>query len=88
MNMKCWYTHWLTRSMQAVPMDKQIAITDSPSFVVSPLNSSMALALRIPASTEVLKPLEAASAILFQADASQAVLKYNVPDCKNALEFF
>ncbi|KAM6177196.1 guanine nucleotide-binding protein-like 3 isoform 2-T2 [Erethizon dorsatum] len=78
----------LTRSMQAVPLDKQITIIDSPSFIVSPLNSSTALALRSPASIEVVKPLEAASAILSQADARQVVLKYNVPDYKNSLEFF
>ncbi|XP_063113312.1 guanine nucleotide-binding protein-like 3 isoform X2 [Cavia porcellus] len=78
----------LTRSMQAVPLDKQITIIDSPSFIVSPLNSSAALALRSPASIEVVKPLEAASAILSQADARQVVLKYNVPGYENALEFF
>ncbi|XP_005376967.1 PREDICTED: guanine nucleotide-binding protein-like 3 [Chinchilla lanigera] len=78
----------LTRNMQAVPLDKQITIIDSPSFIVSPLNSSTALALRSPASIEVVKPLEAASAILSQADARQVVLKYNVPDYKNSLEFF
>ncbi|XP_004642889.1 guanine nucleotide-binding protein-like 3 [Octodon degus] len=61
----------LTRSMQAVPLDKQITILDSPSFIVSPLNSPTALALRSPASIEVVKPLEAASAILSQADARQ-----------------
>ncbi|XP_023571498.1 guanine nucleotide-binding protein-like 3 [Octodon degus] len=78
----------LTRSMQAVPLDKQITILDSPSFIVSPLNSPTALALRSPASIEVVKPLEAASAILSQADARQVILKYNVPDYKNSLEFF
>lgn len=59
------------RSMQVVPLDKQITIIDSPSFIVSPLNSSSALALRSPASIEVVKPMEAASAILSQADARQ-----------------
>lgn len=78
----------LTRSMQVVPLDKQITVIDSPSFIVSPLNSSTALALRSPASIEVVKPLEAASAILSQADGRQVVLKYNVPDYKNSLEFF
>ncbi|XP_012920852.1 guanine nucleotide-binding protein-like 3 isoform X1 [Heterocephalus glaber] len=78
----------LTRSMQVVPLDKQITIIDSPCFIVSPLNSSTALALRSPASIEVVKPLEAASAILSQADARQVVLKYNVPNYKNSLEFF
>ncbi|XP_062971493.1 guanine nucleotide-binding protein-like 3 isoform X2 [Cynocephalus volans] len=78
----------LTRSMQVVPLDKQITIIDSPSFIVSPLNSSTALALRSPASIEVVKPMEAASAILSQADARQIVLKYTVPDYKNSLEFF
>ncbi|EHB07808.1 Guanine nucleotide-binding protein-like 3 [Heterocephalus glaber] len=78
----------LTRSMQVVPLDKQITIIDSPCFIVLPLNSSIALALRSPASIEVAKPLEAASAILSQVDARQVVLKYNVPDYKNSLEFF
>lgn len=57
--------------MQVVPLDKQITIIDGPSFIVSPLNSPTALALRSPASIEVLKPVEAASAILSQADARQ-----------------
>ncbi|XP_014648399.1 PREDICTED: guanine nucleotide-binding protein-like 3 isoform X1 [Ceratotherium simum simum] len=78
----------LTRSMQVVPLDKQITIIDSPGFIVSPLNSATALALRSPASIEVIKPVEAASAILSQADARQVVLKFTVPDFKNSLEFF
>ncbi|KAJ8788044.1 hypothetical protein J1605_022605 [Eschrichtius robustus] len=61
----------LTRYMQVVPLDKQITIIDSPSFIVSPLNSAIALALRSPASIEVVKPMEAASAILSHADARQ-----------------
>lgn len=60
-----------SRCMQVVPLDKQITIIDSPCFIVSPLNSAPALALRSPASFEVVKPLEAASAILSQADAQQ-----------------
>ncbi|XP_008511334.1 guanine nucleotide-binding protein-like 3 isoform X2 [Equus przewalskii] len=78
----------LTRSMQVVPLDKQITIIDSPSFIVSPLNSATALALRSPASIEVIKPVEAASVILSQADSRQVVLKFTVPDFKNSLEFF
>ncbi|KAF6099405.1 G protein nucleolar 3 [Phyllostomus discolor] len=78
----------LTRSMQVVPLDKRITIIDSPSFIVSPLNSPTTLALRSPASIEVLKPVEAASAILSQADTRQVVLKFTVPDFKNSLEFF
>uniref|UniRef100_A0A452V615 Guanine nucleotide-binding protein-like 3 n=1 Tax=Ursus maritimus TaxID=29073 RepID=A0A452V615_URSMA len=78
----------LTRCMQVVPLDKQITVLDSPSFIVSPLNSASALALRSPASMEVVKPVEAASAILSQADARQVVLKFTVPDFKNPLEFF
>ncbi|XP_049572015.1 guanine nucleotide-binding protein-like 3 isoform X1 [Orcinus orca] len=76
------------RYMQVVPLDKQITIIDSPSFIVSPLNSAIALALRSPASIEVVKPMEAASAILSHADARQVVLKFTVPDFKNSLEFF
>lgn len=57
--------------MQVVPLDKQITVLDSPSFIVSPLNSASTLALRSPASIEVVKPVEAASAILSQADARQ-----------------
>ncbi|KAK2098406.1 Guanine nucleotide-binding protein-like 3 [Saguinus oedipus] len=78
----------LTRSMPVVPLDKQITIIDSPGFIVSPLNSSSALALRSPASIEVVKPMEAASAILSQADARQVVLKYTIPGYRNSLEFF
>ncbi|CAI9159616.1 unnamed protein product [Rangifer tarandus platyrhynchus] len=78
----------LTRCMQVVPLDKQITIIDSPCFIVSPLNSAPALALRSPASFEVVKPLEAASAILSQADAQQVVLKFTVPVFTNSLEFF
>uniref|UniRef100_A0A8C3WZM5 Guanine nucleotide-binding protein-like 3 n=1 Tax=Catagonus wagneri TaxID=51154 RepID=A0A8C3WZM5_9CETA len=78
----------LTRCMQLVPLDKQITLIDSPSFIVSPLNSASALALRSPASIEVIKPMEAASAILSHADARQVVLKFTVPDFKNSLEFF
>ncbi|XP_010983523.1 guanine nucleotide-binding protein-like 3 [Camelus dromedarius] len=78
----------LTRCMQVIPLDKQITIIDSPSFIVSPLNSAPALALRSPASIEVVKPVEAASAILSHADSRQVVLKFTVPDFKNSLEFF
>ncbi|KAM5315428.1 guanine nucleotide-binding protein-like 3 isoform 2-T2 [Glossophaga mutica] len=78
----------LTRNMQVVSLDKQITIIDSPSFIVSPFNSPTTLALRSPASIEVLKPVEAASAILSQADTRQVVLKFTVPDFKNSLEFF
>ncbi|XP_023581891.1 guanine nucleotide-binding protein-like 3 [Trichechus manatus latirostris] len=78
----------LTRNMQVVPLDKQITIIDSPSIIVSPLNSATALAMRSPASIEVVKPVEAASAILSQADARQVVLKFTVPEYKNPLEFF
>ncbi|XP_007116667.2 guanine nucleotide-binding protein-like 3 isoform X1 [Physeter macrocephalus] len=78
----------LTRYMQVVPLDKRITIIDSPSFIVSPLNSAIALALRSPASIEVVKPMEAASTILSHADARQVVLKFTVPDFKNSLEFF
>ncbi|KAM5280076.1 guanine nucleotide-binding protein-like 3 [Ctenodactylus gundi] len=78
----------LTRNMQVVPLDKQITIIDSPCFIVSPHNSSAAIALRSPMSIEAVKPVDAASAILSQADARQVVLKYTVPDYKNSLEFF
>ncbi|XP_007950281.2 guanine nucleotide-binding protein-like 3 [Orycteropus afer afer] len=78
----------LTRNMQVVPLEKQMTIIDSPSFIVSPLNSATALAMRSPASIEVVKPMEAASAILSQADARQVVLKFTVPHYKNPLEFF
>ncbi|XP_075403613.1 guanine nucleotide-binding protein-like 3 isoform X2 [Tenrec ecaudatus] len=78
----------LTRNMQAVPLDKQITLLDSPSFIVSPMNPAAALAMRSPASIEVLKPVEAASAILGQADARQVVLKYTVPEYTSPLEFF
>uniref|UniRef100_A0ABI8ACV6 Guanine nucleotide-binding protein-like 3 n=1 Tax=Felis catus TaxID=9685 RepID=A0ABI8ACV6_FELCA len=78
----------LTRCMQVVTLDKQITVIDSPSCIVSPLNSASTLALRSPASIEMVKPVEAASAILSQADARQVVLKFTVPDFKNPLEFF
>lgn len=78
----------LTRSMQIVPLNKQITVLDSPCFIISPCNSSTALALRSPASIEVLRPLEAASAILSQADSQQVVLKYTVPGYKDSLDFF
>ncbi|XP_045435041.1 guanine nucleotide-binding protein-like 3 isoform X2 [Pipistrellus kuhlii] len=78
----------LTRSMQVVPLDKQITIIDSPSLIVSPVNSPATLALRSPASIEELRPVEAASAILSQADTRQVVLKFTVPDFKSPSEFF
>ncbi|KAM8758715.1 guanine nucleotide-binding protein-like 3 [Rhynchonycteris naso] len=78
----------LTRNIQVVPLDKKITIIDSPSVIVSPLNSPTALALRTPASIEVLKPVEAASAILSQADTRQVILKFTVPNFENSLEFF
>ncbi|XP_050997420.1 guanine nucleotide-binding protein-like 3 [Acomys russatus] len=78
----------LTRSMQVVPLGKQITVIDSPCFIISPSNSSTALALRSPASIEELRPLEAASAILSQADSQQVVLKYTVPGYKDSLDFF
>ncbi|KAM6169921.1 guanine nucleotide-binding protein-like 3 [Rhynchocyon petersi] len=78
----------LTRKMQAVPLDKEMTIIDSPCFIASPLNSAAALAMRSPMSIEELKPVEAATAILSQADSRQVVLKFNIPDYKSPLEFF
>ncbi|KAI5174461.1 guanine nucleotide-binding protein-like 3 isoform X1 [Manis pentadactyla] len=78
----------LTRSVQVVPLDKQITVLDSPGFIVSPANSATALALRSPASIEAVKAVEAASAVLSQADTRQVVLRFTVPDFKNSLEFF
>ncbi|MEJ1276625.1 guanine nucleotide binding protein-like 3 (nucleolar) [Cricetulus griseus] len=75
----------LTRSMQIVPLDKQITVIDSPCFIISPCNSSAALALRSPVSIEVLRPLEAASAILSQADSQQAESS-GVPPVEDARE--
>ncbi|XP_040850543.1 guanine nucleotide-binding protein-like 3 isoform X1 [Ochotona curzoniae] len=77
----------LTRIMQAVPLDKHMTVIDSPSLIVSPLNSPAALALRTPASIETVKHMEAADAILAQTDTRQVVLRYTVPDYKTSLEF-
>ncbi|KYO35912.1 guanine nucleotide-binding protein-like 3 [Alligator mississippiensis] len=78
----------VTKCMQTVHIDKEIIILDSPSIVVSPSNSTLALALRsLTAVEESRNLLDAVNAVLKHCSKQHVMLCYNIPDFRNSLEF-
>nr|XP_056712641.1 guanine nucleotide-binding protein-like 3 [Euleptes europaea] len=79
----------LTRCMQIVHIDKQIKMLDSPSIIVAPSSSPLTLALRS-TTTDVDSGnvLDSAAAILKPCSKQQIMMRYNISDYRNPLEFF
>lgn len=77
----------LTKSMQIVHIDKQIRMLDSPSIIVSPSNSAVALALRSTVNFRPENAVDSVDIILKHCTKTQIILHYNIPNYKNSLEF-
>ncbi|NWI70338.1 GNL3 protein, partial [Todus mexicanus] len=83
-------TRGVTKSMQIVHVDKQTKMLDSPSIIADPSNSALALALRSIINTEEpgsADVFEAADAIINNCNKQQVILRYCIPDFRNAEEF-
>ncbi|XP_062977239.1 guanine nucleotide-binding protein-like 3 [Elgaria multicarinata webbii] len=78
----------LTKSIQAVHIDKHIKMLDSPCIVAAPCCSPVALALRS-SHTDVaaINLVDSVDAILKHCSKQQIMLNYNIPDYRNTLEF-
>uniref|UniRef100_A0A8D0G9A1 Guanine nucleotide-binding protein-like 3 n=1 Tax=Sphenodon punctatus TaxID=8508 RepID=A0A8D0G9A1_SPHPU len=76
----------ITKCMQIVHIDKQIRMLDSPSIIASPSNSALVLALRSTMDTE-LRNVDAVNALLKHCNKQQMIMRYNIPDFRNSLEF-
>ncbi|XP_066473245.1 guanine nucleotide-binding protein-like 3 isoform X2 [Tiliqua scincoides] len=77
----------LTKSMQVVHIDKQIKMLDSPSIIVSPSSSAVALALRSTMNFRPENAVDSVDIILTHFSKPQIILHYNIPDYRNSLEF-
>lgn len=82
-------TRGITKVVQEVHIDKQIKMLDSPGLIALPSNPKSVLALRSTTDVEKLENVvEAASAILSCCNKQHIMLRYNVPNFRNCLEFF
>uniref|UniRef100_A0A8C8RIR4 G protein nucleolar 3 n=1 Tax=Pelusios castaneus TaxID=367368 RepID=A0A8C8RIR4_9SAUR len=78
----------ITKCMQAIHIDKQIRMLDSPSIIAAPSNSALALALRSTTDIEDSgKLVDAVNAIVKHCSKQQIMLYYNLPDFRNSVEF-
>ncbi|XP_013924563.1 PREDICTED: guanine nucleotide-binding protein-like 3 [Thamnophis sirtalis] len=75
----------LTKSVQAVHIDKRIKMLDSPCILAAPSCSTLALALRSITYAENL--VDSVDAVLKHCRKQQIMLHYNIPDYRNSLEF-
>ncbi|XP_043934813.1 guanine nucleotide-binding protein-like 3 [Protopterus annectens] len=79
----------ITKLVQEVHIDKQIKMLDSPGIIALPSNPKSVFALRNTTDVEKLdNVIEAASAILNCCNKQHIMLRYNVPNFRNSLEFF
>uniref|UniRef100_A0A8C9F5L0 Guanine nucleotide-binding protein-like 3 n=1 Tax=Pavo cristatus TaxID=9049 RepID=A0A8C9F5L0_PAVCR len=79
----------VTKSMQAVRIDKQMKILDSPSIVADPTSSAVTLALRSIIHTGELcsvNVVKAVDAILNHCNKQQVMMFYSIPDFQNTEE--
>ncbi|XP_040537615.1 guanine nucleotide-binding protein-like 3 isoform X1 [Gallus gallus] len=79
----------VTKSMQAVRIDKQMKILDSPSIVADPTNSAVTLALRSIIHTGEscsVNMVKAVDAVLNHCNKQQVMMFYSIPDFKNTEE--
>ncbi|XP_075039196.1 guanine nucleotide-binding protein-like 3 [Mixophyes fleayi] len=76
-----------TRFQQDVNIDQQIKMIDSPSLVVSPNNPPVTILMRsvFPRGDDDL--LAAVKIVLKSCNKQQIMLKYNIADFRNSLEF-
>ncbi|NXR52617.1 GNL3 protein, partial [Hippolais icterina] len=80
----------VTKSMQAVHLDKQTKMLDSPSIIADPSNSVLALALRSiidPEGSDSADVLEGVKAIINHCSKQQVMMHYNIPDFRDPEEF-
>ncbi|NXO67357.1 GNL3 protein, partial [Phainopepla nitens] len=80
----------VTKSMQAVHLDKQTKMLDSPSIIADPSNSALALALRSiidPEGSDSAEVLEGVNAIINHCSKQQVMMHYNIPDFRDPEEF-
>ncbi|NXA45264.1 GNL3 protein, partial [Nothocercus julius] len=80
----------VTKSMQVVPVDKQMKILDSPSIVADPSNSTLALAMRSIIDTGesgLADVFEGIDAIISHCSKQQVILFYSIPDFRSTEEF-
>ncbi|XP_058023812.1 guanine nucleotide-binding protein-like 3 [Ahaetulla prasina] len=75
----------LTKSIQAVHIDKRIKMLDSPCIIAAPSCSALTLALRSITYAENL--LDSVDAVLKHCRKQQIMLHYNISDYRNSLEF-
>uniref|UniRef100_A0A0B8RQN2 Guanine nucleotide-binding protein-like 3 n=1 Tax=Philothamnus irregularis TaxID=1899461 RepID=A0A0B8RQN2_9SAUR len=75
----------LTKSVQAVHIDKRIKMLDSPCILAAPSCSALALALRSITYAENL--FESVDAVLKHCRKQQIMIHYNISDYRNSLEF-
>ncbi|XP_057888255.1 guanine nucleotide-binding protein-like 3 isoform X1 [Melospiza georgiana] len=83
-------TRGVTKSMQAVHLDKQTKMLDSPSIIADPSNSALALALRSiidPEGSDSAVVLEGVNAIINHCSKQQVMMHYNIPDFRDPEEF-
>lgn len=76
-----------TRIIQDVKIDENIKMTDSPSLVVCPDDPPVTLAMRNVFENKDDDLLEAVRLIIKHCDKQQIMLKYNISDFRNSLEF-
>ncbi|NXN78330.1 GNL3 protein, partial [Bombycilla garrulus] len=80
----------VTKSMQAVHLDKQTKMLDSPSIIADPSNNALALALRSiidPEGSDSAEVLEGVNAIINHCSKQQVMMHYNIPDFRDPEEF-
>uniref|UniRef100_A0A8C0VRW2 Guanine nucleotide-binding protein-like 3 n=1 Tax=Cyanistes caeruleus TaxID=156563 RepID=A0A8C0VRW2_CYACU len=83
-------TRGVTKSIQAVHLDKQTKMLDSPSIIPDPSNDALALALRSIIDPEGSVPadvLEGVNAIINHCSKQQVMMHYNIPDFRDPEEF-
>ncbi|XP_069823233.1 guanine nucleotide-binding protein-like 3 [Dendropsophus ebraccatus] len=76
-----------TRIKQDVKIDEQIKIIDSPGLVVSPDNPPATVIMRSTSPIDEKNLVDSSSKILEHCDKQQVMLRYNIPDYRNPLEF-
>uniref|UniRef100_A0ACB8GDK4 Uncharacterized protein n=1 Tax=Sphaerodactylus townsendi TaxID=933632 RepID=A0ACB8GDK4_9SAUR len=77
----------LTKCMQIVLVDKQIKMLDSPSIIVAPSSSPLAVALRSTTDADFGNLIDSVNAVLKLCSKQQIMMCYNIPDYRNPLEF-
>ncbi|XP_048343909.1 guanine nucleotide-binding protein-like 3 [Sphaerodactylus townsendi] len=77
----------LTKCMQIVLVNEQIKMLDSPSIIVAPSSSPLAVALRSTTDADSGNLIDSVNAVLKLCSKQQIMMYYNIPDYRNPLEF-